>query len=389
MLVGWTGTRGLFDHTVREADAKSGAVTAHEHANTEPTTIEPFPVTRNPAAYVRDPDYMRDPDVSPAATSEPPAPAIVPTGDALGDALFTALEPRIRGAIDFDPAAVEAAAREAAGSAVAAALAERPGVEPIKIDRGGNVVTLDGIQHPALARLIAFAAAGVPCMLVGPAGSGKTMGGGMLADALTASFTPKSVGPATTAHELLGYLNAAGDYVEGSAFRPYTEGGVLLLDEIDAANPAAMTTVNGLIGNTSVTFPHGVFKRHPDFKIIAAANTFGRGADRQYVGRAQLDAATLNRFAIIEWDYDRTFEGALVDAYAAGNPEHATAITAWLSDVWTWRDNADRLSLRVVISTRTIIHGVELIVGGVSRDDAAQALVFAPLDDDAATRIRG
>jgi cobaltochelatase CobS len=36
------------------------------------------------------------------------------------------------------------------------------------------------------------------------------------------------------------------------------------------------------------------------------ANTFGTGADRQYVGRNQLDESTLDRFRIgqIERDYD-------------------------------------------------------------------------------------
>jgi hypothetical protein len=44
------------------------------------------------------------------------------------------------------------------------------------------------------------------------------------------------------------------------------------------------------------------------FVCIAAANTFGTGADRQYVGRNQLDESTLDRFRIgqIELDDART-----------------------------------------------------------------------------------
>lgn len=47
--------------------------------------------------------------------------------------------------------------------------------------------------------------------------------------------------------------------------------------------------------------------------MIATANTFGRGANRSYAGRNQLDEATLDRFRIgtVECDYDATIEAAL------------------------------------------------------------------------------
>ena len=50
--------------------------------------------------------------------------------------------------------------------------------------------------------------------------------------------------------------------------------------------------------------------RHKDFICIAAANTVGLGADRQFSGRNKLDAATLDRFAIgkIMMDYDPEVE---------------------------------------------------------------------------------
>jgi cobaltochelatase CobS len=38
--------------------------------------------------------------------------------------------------------------------------------------------------------------------------------------------------------------------------------------------------------------------------IVATANTFGTGADRVYVGSLQIDGATLDRFAFLEWPYD-------------------------------------------------------------------------------------
>jgi hypothetical protein len=45
--------------------------------------------------------------------------------------------------------------------------------------------------------------------------------------------------------------------------------------------------------------------------VCAAANTYGTGADALYVGRNQLDAATLDRFYVVEMDYDRKLEAKL------------------------------------------------------------------------------
>jgi len=46
---------------------------------------------------------------------------------------------------------------------------------------------------------------------------------------------------------------------------------------------------------------------------IAAANTYGKGADRQYVGRNELDESTIDRFRIgtVPMDYDEGLETAL------------------------------------------------------------------------------
>ena len=50
--------------------------------------------------------------------------------------------------------------------------------------------------------------------------------------------------------------------------------------------------------------------------ILAAANTWGRGGDQQYVGRNQLDAATLDRFVLstLHVDYDTDLERDIAQA---------------------------------------------------------------------------
>jgi hypothetical protein len=60
-------------------------------------------------------------------------------------------------------------------------------------------------------------------------------------------------------------------------------------------------------------------KRHKTFRLVLAANTWGTGATRQYVGRNQLDASTLDRFclATIFVTYDESLESSLVKAALA------------------------------------------------------------------------
>ena len=59
------------------------------------------------------------------------------------------------------------------------------------------------------------------------------------------------------------------------------------------------------------SFPNGKAKAHENFYCIAAGNTYGTGADNVYTGRYQLDAASMDRFALISVDYDERIENAM------------------------------------------------------------------------------
>ena len=43
-------------------------------------------------------------------------------------------------------------------------------------------------------------------------------------------------------------------------------------------------------------FPDGRIERHDSCRVLAAGNTLGQGANAQFVGRMQLDFASMNRF---------------------------------------------------------------------------------------------
>jgi cobaltochelatase CobS len=85
---------------------------------------------------------------------------------------------------------------------------------------------------------------------------------------------------------------------------------------------------------------------------IAAGNTFGRGASREYVGRQQLDAATLDRFTVFEVDYDEALELAI-----AGNDD-------WTRYVQKVRKAVEREKVRAIVSPRASISGAKLLAVG-------------------------
>lgn len=213
-----------------------------------------------------------------------------------------------------------------------------------------------------------------PVLLVGPAGSGKTTVARQIAEALEIDFY--AVSGVESAYQLKGFIDAHGRPVQTDFQRAFTGGGLFLFDELDSSDPSAVKTLNSAIDNRFCDFADGIARAHEDFAIIAGANTYGRGADRQYAGSNQLDASTLNRFAVIDWDYDEVLERAL-----AGND-------AWCGKVQKWRKAKDALKIRHVISPRASIYGAEMLAAGWTEEQVENAYVWQGLDPDQVNKIK-
>lgn len=242
-----------------------------------------------------------------------------------------------------------------------------PQVHIITVRRvDGSEESFSGRPHKTLQKLITYLSTGLHVFLVGPAGGGKTTGGQQAAQALSRNYFEESMGPASSAWDLKGFKGVHGEYVMGLMREPYEFGGVLLLDEIDASNPAILTTINSALSNQWYTFPDKRVVRHPDFVCIAAGNTYGRGADRMYVGRQQLDAATLDRFVVIDWDYD---EDAEIEWAGAD-------MRTWTLYIHKVRQAASKLSMRVVVSPRASIFGAKLLRAGIPSHEVAESVLF-------------
>lgn len=234
---------------------------------------------------------------------------------------------------------------------------------PIKVDRA----------HRMLEPVLTTVVAGATPMLVGPAGSGKTTLAEQVAKLMQLSFYMEA--RVTSEYKLLGFVDANGKVARTQFREAYENGGVFLFDEMDASDPDALTAFNAALSNGMCAFPDKLVKRHKDFYAIAACNTFGRGADREYVGRNQLDAATLDRFVVLEVDYDEQLEVEL-----CGNAE-------WAQRVQQVRRALAVEKVRHIVSPRASIMGARMLAAGMSREVVEEACIWKGLDASNRARV--
>lgn len=261
----------------------------------------------------------------------------------------------------------------------------------------GIDLSTETVMHHRFPLLAAAVAARVNVMLVGPAGSGKTTAAAKCAEALGLPFY--GTGAINSEYKLTGFVDAQGRIVSTAFRKAFEHGGLFLFDEIDASLPSALLAFNAALANDWMDFPDGCIKRHENFRVIAGANTFGTGADRQYVGRNQLDAASLDRYAVIEWGYDEALEASLIGAPAPTNaprPQSIAPLSAeqaqsraveWCDHVRKVRKAVDDLKVRHVVSPRATINGARLLAAGWTWSDCEESVIWKGLDKDTKAKV--
>ena len=187
--------------------------------------------------------------------------------------------------------------------------ATMPKVVEVSVSLPNGTTNVVKGQHKLFPKLLKYMGAKKSVLMVGDAGSGKTYGAMTAAKALGLDYRVLSFTPQTSLGKLVGFKNAMGEYTKGLVRDMYENGGVLILDELDACDESVLVGLNNLLEGSEYTFDDGVVERHEDFRYVACTNTFGQGANKQYNGRRKLDASSLDRFATtIEWGYDEDLE---------------------------------------------------------------------------------
>jgi cobaltochelatase CobS len=261
-------------------------------------------------------------------------------------------------------------------------------VEIIMTGPDGRSETVKGVFHEKMPKLIQLAKARKNIFIYGPTGCGKSHVCGQLAEILGMSFAFVSCSAGMSEGHLTGRLLPVGkagtfEYVVSEFVRAYESGGVFLLDELDAADPNVLLVINAALANGRMAVParpaKPYAKRHPDFVCVAAANTVGTGADRQYSGRTKLDAATLDRFQIgkVVMDYDPKVEAALCpdDELRARLLRYRRAV----------RENR----LERAVSTRFMKDAYDMKTAAGWSDDEIDGALFSGWRPDEVEKVKG
>lgn len=235
--------------------------------------------------------------------------------------------------------------------------------EEVKIPKGK-------IRHEKYNDIMTCIEYNIPVYLAGPAGSGKNHTVEQIAKELGWEFYFSN--SIQQEYKLTGFIDAGGDYHETEFYKACTseEECVFFLDEIDASIPEVLVLLNAAIANGYFEFPNG----RVDFDnvhFVAAGNTVGSGADDMYTGRMVLDSATLDRFAIIEFDYDRNVEMKLTK----GNVE----LIDFISDL---RKIIKQKGIRHTLSYRCMIMATKLERAGMPLDNIMRICILKGLDQD-------
>ena len=212
--------------------------------------------------------------------------------------------------------------------------------------------------------------------LYGAAGSGKSHTAEQIADALGLAFYGQTT--IQFAHDVRGYGDAGGNFVDTPFFKAFANGGLYFQDEYDRSNTEAAIVLNSALANGWYDFPViGRVNAHPDFRFMAAGNTLMTGADEEYVSGQIQDASCRDRFgAFYACEYNHEVE---LNAIAKGD----AVLVAFVEDV---RRAIKTTGLQHIVSYRATAYMVN------RQNDKTKTLVrctFKGLDTDAIREIYG
>jgi len=230
------------------------------------------------------------------------------------------------------------------------------------------------IEHDMLSVVLKYVRAGLNVALVGPAGTGKSYMARQVAAKLDRRFYVN--GAMLSKYDLIGYCDAGGVYHSTPAYDAFVHGGVHCFDELDASAPDAVVAFNGMTDDQPFyTFPNGQQDQHADYVAIACMNTYGNGANADYVGRYKQDAASMSRFVKVFIDYSPEVEAR------CGSADIVTRVQSV-------REACKALSIRHIVSTRMIIQAETARKAKATKREIDRDIIFAGLDENAVKQIK-
>jgi cobaltochelatase CobS len=239
-------------------------------------------------------------------------------------------------------------------------------------------------------------------LMVGPTGCGKTSMVEELAALLNQPTKRINLDGDVRSSDFLGQMKITVDQDSGQAVTEWEDGILptamrrgwwLILDEMDAAPAQILMTLQAVLehGHKLVLKENGgeIVKAHPRFRLIATANTLGRGDQSgMYAGTNVLNEATLDRFGIvIQFGYPgASQEVSIVRAKTGVDAAIAKKMCEVAKKVRAGLGNDE---CYCTFSTRRVLNWAALTVKLGDQKKAAQFAVLQRLSDEDRVYVAG
>ena len=225
---------------------------------------------------------------------------------------------------------------------------------------------------------------GIPVMLKGPTGCGKTRLVEFIADRAGVPLYTVSCHEDMTASDLLGrYVLTGGDteWVDGPLTRAVREGGICYLDEIVEARQDATVAIHSLADHRRELYLERLggerLMAADGFMLVVSYNPGYQSVLKD------LKSSTRQRMVSIELDFPPPELELEILQRETGVPRVTAEDLVRLGQAIRRVKDA---GLREVASTRTLIAAAALIGEGLAFGAAARAAIAGPLTDDAELR---
>lgn len=270
------------------------------------------------------------------------------------------------------------------------ALIEKHATKTLEVKTKGETIKIEG-AHKSLAELVQWLSVDEHVYMHGPAGSGKTTLASQAAEALGREFY--KTGAVLSKYELVGFVDGAGTYHKTAFREAWEKGAVFLFDEMDSSAAEAIVAINDALSNGTYTFPDKpeAVPMGEGFRAIGAGNTTGTGATRQYVGRNPLDAASRDRFKVLEIEYDEALEeriGLAAFKQYGGKDENLPNCKTSLAELVRVRKQSDKLGFHVVVSPRATVRVAKAWAMWTGGPNAAQNEIYGNFTEDQKRQLK-
>jgi nitric oxide reductase NorQ protein len=220
---------------------------------------------------------------------------------------------------------------------------------------------------------------GLPLLLKGPTGCGKTRFVEHMAARLGLPLHTVACHDDLSAADLIGrYLLKGGEtvWVDGPLTRAVREGGICYLDEVVEARKDVTVVLHPLTDDRRrlVIDRTGEELAAPaSFMLVASYNPGYQSVLKK------LKPSTRQRFVSIGFDFpDPAIESAVLTAETGLDATRAGALVRLAGHVRA----LSGMDLEEGVSTRLLVYAATLIQGGMSIDRALEAAIVAPLSDE-------